>query len=497
MILQTAASPITGLVDEAYPLVVALSSERPWAWFYSNYIQIVLKNDEQMGYNIRFYKTDHRGILWDTMNPWIKYNIMNVRFLKDLGMGILDFVTRSIDSGYYVSVYLDRFYVPGVRNYQESHMTHEAMVFGYDTETRKIYLMEYAGGYLSEFAIDFDEFIAAYENSDLTRYDAINLLRLDTERQYQFDLRNVYEQLEDYLLSRNTSNRYRNNSNPIGTPFVVFGMDAYKEVRRLLDYDRLQNDYRVFNSIWEHKKVMTARVQYMMKRELAEGIGEFLPLCEGIENLSYLVKSQFMKYTVTQKPKALEKVYELFDDMVIREEALLRGLLDVIVKQLERNQAKEEADWTSRHDFLSGTRALNAPEGRQLVLDFDVTPHQNGIDGVIGYGDSQSQPVGYAALKLLVRFHPDGYWQARNGAQYAAVESIPYEKGKCCHVHITVDFDKQHYAAWVSQDGREQCLAEAYAFGPLARKADDLHFLTMTTDNDTSFAVANHCVSVI
>jgi len=132
LILNTVVPPITGLVDESYPLVVALGSDKPWPWFYSNYIQLALKNDDKMGYNVRFYKTDHKGIMWDTQNPWINYNRMNVNFLKELNMGIIDFVVRSINTGYYVSIFLDRFYVPGVRNYQNSHFTHEAMVFGYD-----------------------------------------------------------------------------------------------------------------------------------------------------------------------------------------------------------------------------------------------------------------------------------------------------------------------------------------------------------------------------
>ena len=95
-VLETIVPPITGLVDEAYPLVVALAHERPWPWFYSNYIQMVFKNDDQMGYNVRFYKTDHRGIMWDTLNPWINYNIVNVNFLKALDMGIIDLIVRSI-----------------------------------------------------------------------------------------------------------------------------------------------------------------------------------------------------------------------------------------------------------------------------------------------------------------------------------------------------------------------------------------------------------------
>src|SRR5665647_3193961 len=98
MVLNTVVPPITGLVDESYPLVVALCSDKPWPWFYSNYIQLALKNIEQMGYNVRFYKTDHRGIIGDTMNPWIKYNIINVNFLKSLNIGIIDFVIKSINT---------------------------------------------------------------------------------------------------------------------------------------------------------------------------------------------------------------------------------------------------------------------------------------------------------------------------------------------------------------------------------------------------------------
>ena len=497
MILRTAVSPITGLVDEAYPLMVALNSEKPWAWFYSNYIQIVFKNDEHRGYNIRFYKTDHRGIMWDTMNPWIKYNIINVSFLKELGIGIIDFVIRSIDSGYYLSVYLDRYYVRGVRNYQQSHMTHEAMVFGYDNAEKKIHLMEYAGAYLSPFVISFSAFKDAYDNSDLNRYDAINLLRLDTERRYQFDLVNVSEQMRDYLSSTNTSERYRNNSNPIKTPFVTFGIDAYREARRLLDYDRLQSDYRVFNSIWEHKKVMTERVRYMEEKRLAEGIGAFLPLCGEVENLAYLVKSQFMKFTVTQKPKALQTVYDLFDEMIVKEEVLIRGMLCVIDKQIERNRRLEAAPWTSKHDFVSGTHKLSVSKGRRLTVEFDAVPHHDGIDGVIGYADSQSYPVGYAALKCRVRFNPAGYIEARNGDRYSAEEFIPYRKNSRYHIYITVDFDTQSYCARVSSGDQVWRLAERYAFSPSARAADDIDKVMITTDNDTFFSLEHHSVSAL
>jgi len=233
----------------------------------------------------------------------------------------------------------------------------------------------------------------------------------------------------------------------------------------------------------------------MMEEQLVEGIGDFLPLCEETENLSYLVKSQFMKYTVTQKPKVLQKVYELFDEMVGKEKTMVSGMLDVIQKQIEHNKRLEAVPWASRHDFVTGTHKLDAPQSKRLTIDFDVTPHQNGIDGVIGYGDSQSQPVGYAALKLLVRFHPDGYWQARNGDQYSAAATFGYENNKSYHVRITVDFERRNYSAQVSFGRQAWRLAENYTFGPLVGKADDLKRVTITVNNYASFSVEHHCVA--
>jgi hypothetical protein len=490
--LKTIVPPITGLVDEAYPLIVALNSDKPWAWLYSNYIQLALKNDEQMGYNIRFYKTDHRGIMWDTMNPWIKYNIMNVGFLKALGMGIIDFVIRSIDNGYYVAIYLDRFYIPGVRNYQQSHMTHEAMVFGYDLSNKKINLIEYTGAYLTEFSIDFAEFEQAYEHCDLKRYDEINLCKLDSQRQYQFDLINVYEHLTDYLTSRNTSQRYRNNSNPIQTPFFTFGVAVYQEIKRLLDVNELNGDFRVFNSIWEHKKLMTSRARYMVTNQLVENFERFITPCESIENTSYLLKCQFMKYSATKKPKALDMVYHLLEQMVSEEKALLSEMREAIGAQIEKNRTQEEKPWRSKHSFTEGMLKLDALPVDFSGICFDVIPQNDGIDGVIGYCDSHTEIIGYSELKLLLKFHPDGYFQARNGDQYDADCLVPYSKGKRVHVTIKVDFSKLSYCITVETDGEKHELANHYAFGSHAMKANDLDKLSMTVNNFTGFMVENH-----
>lgn len=491
-ILATIVPPITGLVDESYPLVVALAHERPWPWFYSNYIQMVFKNDDQMGYNVRFYKTDHRGIMWDTLNPWINYNIINVNFLKSLNMGIIDLIVRSIDNGYYMTVYLDRFYIPGIRNYQKSHMTHEAMVFGYDLENEKIHIIEYTEAYMTQFVITFEEFRQAYEHCDQRRYEDVHLLKFDGQRHYEFDLINVSEQMKDYLSSRNTSERYRINSNPVYSPFVIFGMDVYKELRFLLDYNQLKFDIRVFNSIWEHKKIMKERVKYIADHGLVENFMEFFESCKEIEDKSYLLKSQFMRLCATQNLATLSKIYALLDFMEEKERSVYGRMVEKIDEQVEKNKIRDAKVWYPECSFRSGTRAIRPVSGARVAIYFDLVPLNDVMDGVIGYGDMNTQVIAYSSLFLILKFNPLGFFEAMDGDAFKASTRISYARNGEYHVKIDADFTDKVYDIDILDGEAVYRVADKFHFNVLVQNPADIDKVSLIHDNMSSFKVLNH-----
>lgn len=494
-VLETIVPPITGLVDEAYPLIVALSHERPWQWFYSNYIQIVFKNDDQMGYNIRFYKTDHRGIMWDTLNPWINYNIVNVGLLKTLGMDIVDFLVRSIDDGYYVSVYLDRYYIPGIRNYQKSHMTHEAMVVGYDLENGKIQIMEYMQSYLTRFSVTLDEFRQAYENSDPARCDEIHLLKFDSNRHYEFDLVNISEQLKDYLSARNTSERYRINSNPVCSPFVTFGTDVYKIIRQLLDYNQLKYDIRVFNSLWEHKKVMAERVKFIADNGFVDDFMEFYEPCKDIENKAYLLKSQFMKLCATKNPALMKTILSLLDYIEDKECDVLGRMVEMIDAQVEKNKARAKDAWYSEHAFGPGTRSFEPIRADNILIEFDITPLNDVIEGVVGYSGSDVQAIAYSSMTVALTLNDRGRFEAMDGDRFRAVSPVDYSRNKTYHVIIRADFSDRTYGIMIHNGEFLHIIAEKFRFGIYHQNPADLDKVSMIAANMSSFAILNHSIS--
>lgn len=494
-VLSTIVPPITGLVDEAYPLVVALSHPRPWPWFYSNYIQMAFKNDDLMGYNVRFYKTDHRGIMWDTLNPWINYNIMNVNFLKSLNMGIIDFIVQSIDNGFYMSVFLDRYYLPGIRNYQKSHMTHEAMVFGYDLEKEQIYLIEYQETYLKEFIVTFAEFIDAYDNSDLSRYEDIHLMKFDTQRHYEFDLVNISEQLQDYLSSQNTSERYRINSNPVYSPLVSFGLDIYNDLRFLLEYNHLKYDIRVFNSIWEHKKVMKDRVQYMADQGYVDGIAELVLPCKEIEDKSYLLKSQFMKLCATRNPAQVGKVLLMLNAMEELERSVYGKIVEKIKAQIAQDKIRQADAWYSEHSFSLGTHQLERVQADRVSIDFDLLLKNEVVEGLIGYTDSKNQVIANSSMFILLRINAVGYFEASDGDAFRISTPVTYARNGQCHVHVEVDYSTRTYGISLDDGNGPHFVAEHFHFNPHVQEPGTIGKVCLVTDNMSSFLVTNHRIT--
>jgi hypothetical protein len=496
-ILDTIVPPITGLVDEAYPLVVALSHERSWQWFYSNYIQIVFKNDDLRGYNIRFYKTDHRGVMWDTLNPWINYNILSMQFLKSLGMGIVDFIAQSIDNGFYLTVYLDRFYVPGIRNYQKQHMSHEAMVFGYDMENDKIHIIEYTDTYMSKFAITTAEFVEAYEHSDRDRYEDIHLMKFDDKRHYEFDLVNISEQLQDYLAARNTSERYRINSNPVLSPFVTFGTGVYGLMRDLLGYNALKYDIRVFNSFWEHKKVMAERVKYITDNGLADDFAQFYEPCKDIENKAYLLKSQFMKLCATKNPTTLKNVYMLLDTIENSERDILTRMVEKIEAQIERNRIRKPEAWYPEHAFKAGTRAIGPVKAGRIEIEFDLTTLNNTVEGAVGYAGSGAKATAFSDFTMLLHLSERGHFEAMAGGQFRADAHLSYARSRKYHVGIRADFTTGTYDVDIHNGEVLHRIAKGFRFGEHMLEPADIGKITLVVENMSGFTVERHRITAI
>jgi hypothetical protein len=111
--------------------------------------------------------------------------------------------------------------------------------------------------------------------------------------------------------------------------------------------------------------------------------------------------------------------------------------------------------WTSRA-FSAQTQPFR--------LEFFVTP-ADGIDAVVGA--SSGAPDAFSDLAAIVRFRPDGTFDARNGADYAADATVQYHVGQQYRIALDIDPTTSTYSAEVYGPGAydpSTVIAHDYSF---------------------------------
>jgi hypothetical protein len=104
-----------------------------------------------------------------------------------------------------------------------------------------------------------------------------------------------------------------------------------------------------------------------------------------------------------------------------------------------------------------------APQSGTFTAAFDATPGGVNIDGVIGLAANSATT--FTDLAAIVRFNNLGAIDARNGAGYSALASIPYVAGTTYRVRMVVNVPTHTYSVYVTPSGgSEQAVGLNYAF---------------------------------
>src|SRR5213594_2938347 len=104
-----------------------------------------------------------------------------------------------------------------------------------------------------------------------------------------------------------------------------------------------------------------------------------------------------------------------------------------------------------------------AAQSGAFVAEFDATPNNAAMDGVMGL--SNGPAAAYSSLAAIVRFNTSGMIDAINGGAYAASAAIPYSAGTTYHVRLAVSVPAHTYSVYVrSGSNAEQLLASNFSF---------------------------------
>jgi hypothetical protein len=113
---------------------------------------------------------------------------------------------------------------------------------------------------------------------------------------------------------------------------------------------------------------------------------------------------------------------------------------------------------------------------------FTATPSASALDAVVGLSDAAAS--GLAGVAGIVRFHPSGTIDVRDGSGYRADVSVPYTAGQSVAFRIDVDVAAHSYSVAIDRPfGGPIALASGYSFPSEQAQAAQLGNLAAKVDS--------------
>lgn len=321
--------PVIGYLHHAFPLAIVSLNTRYLPWFYGQYIQLHCPEnlsdgpDEERKRKFNFY----RHPCYDDM-PVPGLSVSRLHRDVVLAQGtIIDFIRRTVSAGMYVQISVDEFEIPGKKAYRKRHLSHELLVYGFCDQTQSVMTLGFnAMGDFGPLPVCYVDLVRAFETCTKdTVYDPerLEVFQLDTKCPWVFDLQCVTESLDDYVHSRNSSNRFRMIANPIDGIFGLATYDSLIETYQKLDIHPEWFDIRPIHILWEHKKCMLARIQYLETEgylDLTAGFGKRYEMIEGEVRIARMM---MLKVRVLKDVAILKRVLKKLQNLIHRERDIL------------------------------------------------------------------------------------------------------------------------------------------------------------------------------
>ena len=317
--------PVYGYQFYAYPLAIILNHEEAYPWFYSNYIQVAFDKEFKSPVPFCFYMYDH------TICPWLKVQKLQRDLIKFTNQDIIDFVIKSLNENYYVYLNVDEYYIPDRRTYKKRHFSHDILVYGYDINSETFDVLGFNKNVsFKSSKVSFSEFRKSYlylENIE-NECNQVYLYKFNPEGEYEFNKKLVIESLEDYLHSRNTSEKFSMLLEPWER---FYGMESYKQLYNYFEaliQGEVYIDIRNTHILWEHKKVMASRINFMLENQIIET--KIYQDAKKIEDRALIIRNMFVKYSLVKDNDIILKIVDRLEGLKNDEEKLIKDLINAL-----------------------------------------------------------------------------------------------------------------------------------------------------------------------
>jgi hypothetical protein len=335
--LPIVRSPICSLQYLAFPLVIVLNNDNS-PWFLSNYIQLEAPKEglfDTWGCNVTFSGG------WFPNVPCLEYHIMErPDFFKLPGNTVSKF-NEYLKQGWYVEAIFDEYFIPRRRSYKSNHFLHDFLLYETDMDKEQFTIIGYNDKRLfSESTVDFNAFTEAFECQIKENCTKVNILRLNQNFKSQFNLRQVFELLDEYLNSKDSSYRYEYNT-PENNYLKVYGLEVYDFTISFFENlltESTWSDIRPLCVLHEHKTCMLIRLKYMIENRYISISDDLLAEFVKIENDVIKMRNIQLKYNITKNTELIKAIISRLKETRSKEKNAIECLLNTINSTLEQDK---------------------------------------------------------------------------------------------------------------------------------------------------------------
>lgn len=285
-------------------------------WLYNNFIQLFCEEYDDF---VSVHYLPHIDSF--SVCPFLHSSLIPRSLLVELKINVVDFVKSCIGLGYYVYCFVDEQYIS---KFVEKRFLHELLVYGYNNE--EFYIADFTLSNSHRYAcstVFFENFLRAYNSVDekedemqdgIAGNGGIFIFSIETEVQYDFDLKLLLNYLEDYANCCDRGAPYRtydlNKPNKFNKDLrrVSYGIGIYDVVQKY--YQNVLEGRQYFmiqplHVIYDHKVLMIKRLNYLkyekkitVSQEIIQGYEKLLKKIEIMRNMG-------IKYAVSKEQNIL------------------------------------------------------------------------------------------------------------------------------------------------------------------------------------------------
>lgn len=158
----------------------------------------------------------------------------------------------------------------------------------------------------------------------------------------------------------------------------------------------------------------------------------------------------------------------------------------------EKKWYSKANEYQALHDWHDNGMEISG----RVNVEFDVTPLEQGIDAVIGYGGSSPKDAfSFNGTNIRLRLH-NGVFEANDGSSYEKENSVAYIQDGSYHVRISMNTATGYYDAYVTPPGGSEVqIADSYAFDAALTPMDNVGKVYVKSSSDNEVLVTDHIIS--